>query len=193
MTSGREQELLTASLDVLREVGYDALTMDAVAARARCSKATLYRQWSGKAEMVSAALYAVRPADSSSIDTGSLRGDLIAFVTSIASQAEVDTPLIAGLAHAALTDETLAQALNEMLTAHDNMDGFVERAVERGELPGRPPAADFLPQMVFTLLFTRPLFEGEFADADYMQRFVDTALLPALLHRSIDPLRPNNS
>ncbi len=52
LTPEREAELYAAVLDLLREVGYDALTMDAVAARTRASKATLYRQWQGKPELV---------------------------------------------------------------------------------------------------------------------------------------------
>ena len=48
LTPEREAELYAAVLDLLREVGYDALTMDAVAARTRSSKATLYRQWGSK-------------------------------------------------------------------------------------------------------------------------------------------------
>ena len=45
----REQEILDAALEVLGEVGYDRLTMDAVAQRAKASKATLYRRWNSKA------------------------------------------------------------------------------------------------------------------------------------------------
>ena len=52
----REQEILDATLDVLADVGYDRLTMDAVAQRARASKATLYRRWNGKARLVVDAL-----------------------------------------------------------------------------------------------------------------------------------------
>ena len=40
----REREILDAALEVLSEVGYDRLTMDAVAQRAKASKATLYRR-----------------------------------------------------------------------------------------------------------------------------------------------------
>ncbi len=40
----REAEILSATLEVLVDVGYDRLTMDAVAARAKASKATLYRR-----------------------------------------------------------------------------------------------------------------------------------------------------
>ena len=48
----REQEILQATLDVLADVGYDRLTMDAVAHAAKASKATLYRRWSTKAALV---------------------------------------------------------------------------------------------------------------------------------------------
>ena len=52
----REREVLDAALEVLAEVGYDRLTMDAVAQRAKASKATLYRRWNSKATLVVDAL-----------------------------------------------------------------------------------------------------------------------------------------
>src|SRR4029077_15964572 len=52
----REQEILDAALEVLGEFGYDRLTMDAVAQRAKASKATLYRRWNSKATLVVDAL-----------------------------------------------------------------------------------------------------------------------------------------
>ena len=52
----REQEILDATLEVLGDVGYDRLTMDAVATRAKASKATLYRRWNGKVSLVIDAL-----------------------------------------------------------------------------------------------------------------------------------------
>ena len=48
----RETAILQATLELLAESGYDQLTIDAVAARARCSKATIYRRWPGKAALV---------------------------------------------------------------------------------------------------------------------------------------------
>ena len=73
----RELEILEATLEVLDEVGYDLLTMDAVATRAKASKATLYRRWKGKPELVVAAIMAHK-GDAVVPDTGSLRGDLLA-------------------------------------------------------------------------------------------------------------------
>ena len=43
--AARERAILGAVIDVISDVGYEALTMDAVAARAGASKATIYRRW----------------------------------------------------------------------------------------------------------------------------------------------------
>src|SRR5918995_1165310 len=72
----REQEILDATIDILAEVGYDRLTMDAVAARARASKATLYRRWSSKVSLVIDALL-LQKGPTTIPDTGTLRGDLL--------------------------------------------------------------------------------------------------------------------
>src|SRR3954464_15284431 len=71
----REAEILEATLTILAEVGYDRLTMDAVATRAKASKATLYRRWAGKANLAIEALTHTK-APHEFPDTGSLRGDL---------------------------------------------------------------------------------------------------------------------
>ena len=60
---------------MLAEVGYDRLTMDAVATRAKASKATLYRRWTNKASLVIDALMPHK-GDPPVPDTGILRGDL---------------------------------------------------------------------------------------------------------------------
>jgi AcrR family transcriptional regulator len=170
-------------MDVLREVGYEDFSMDLVASRARCSKATLYRLWPSKAQLVAAALYATRPGKAEEINTGSLRGDLLTMVELLASQAEKDTGLFAGLSHAVLTDEHLALAVRTTLVEpwFAEMIGVVDRAVERGELPGRPVAAGFLPELLLSVTFMRPLIGGRLADSDYLTGCVDHVLLPALL------------
>ncbi|MGH3639850.1 MAG: helix-turn-helix domain-containing protein, partial [Mycobacterium sp.] len=73
----REAELLAVTLQLLQQNGYDRLTLEAVATKAQASKATMYRRWPTKAELVLAAFIegvrqvAVPP------DTGTLRGDLL--------------------------------------------------------------------------------------------------------------------
>src|SRR5690349_16830932 len=113
----REAELYEAVLDLLREVGYDALTMDAVAARTRSSKATLYRQWGGKAELVAKAMRANKPRpDFDSVDTGSLRGDMHALIMSQDDCAiEQNSALMRGLAMAIHGNPDLLKAFRELI------------------------------------------------------------------------------
>ena len=184
MTPERVMDLLAAVMDAVREVGYEDLSMDLVASRARCSKATLYRQWSGKPQLVAAALYATRPLRAEDVNTGTLRGDLLTMIGLLASQAEKDTALFAALGHAVLTDDDLAIAVRTTLVEpwFADLVAVVDRAVERGELASRPAAADFLPELLLSATFARPLFGGGLADTDYLTRCVDQVLLPALRH-----------
>lgn len=65
--------------------GYGALTIDALAIRARVSKASLCRRWLDKRDLVLAAVQAVLPDPDELTDTGTLRGDLLAFFTDTAA------------------------------------------------------------------------------------------------------------
>jgi AcrR family transcriptional regulator len=182
MSPDRVMDLLTATMDALREVGYANLSMDLVALRARCSKATLYRLWPSKPQLVGAALYATRPVKVEQINTGTLRGDLQTIVGLLATQAEKDTALFAAMSHAVLTDDELALAVRTSLVEpwFAELTGVVDRAVVRGELPSRPAAAEFLPGLLLSATFTHPLFGTDAADTDYLTRCLDEVLLPAL-------------
>ncbi|RYD34561.1 MAG: TetR/AcrR family transcriptional regulator, partial [Verrucomicrobiaceae bacterium] len=77
----RDRDILDATLDTLAEIGFDSMTMDQVAARVKAGKATLYRRWASKAELVRDALIGVS-RNSIQVDqlpdTGNLRDDLLA-------------------------------------------------------------------------------------------------------------------
>ncbi len=76
-----ESALLDAAWQQLVDEGYAAFTMDAVAARARTSRAVLYRRWADKHELVRAVVaHVTRPGEMTIADTGSLRGDTIAMM-----------------------------------------------------------------------------------------------------------------
>ncbi|WP_312878661.1 TetR/AcrR family transcriptional regulator C-terminal ligand-binding domain-containing protein [Amycolatopsis echigonensis] len=77
-----ESALLAAGWDELVEAGYARLTMESVAVRARTSEAVLYRRWANKDELVLAAMRRHRDDHPIAMpDTGSLRGDLLAYLT----------------------------------------------------------------------------------------------------------------
>ncbi|MFF3019052.1 TetR/AcrR family transcriptional regulator [Streptomyces sp. NPDC057939] len=179
----REQEFYDAVLDALREHGYEALTMEGVAARASCGKSTLYRQWRTKPQLVAAALRAGRTDRTlASVDTGTLVGDLREAARIAAGTSGSDTRLTQALGHAVLSDEELQRALREALVEPElaAFDAIVARAVARGEIRADHPAVEFLPAQLMGVLRIRPVLEGRYADADYLVRFVDAALLPAL-------------
>ena len=83
-----DQAILAATLDVLGEDGFGGLTMAAVIARSGVSSATLYRRWPTKQDLVAAALASLHPA-ATEIDTGSLEGDIVAFVRDVAASMAV--------------------------------------------------------------------------------------------------------
>ncbi|MGW2183535.1 TetR/AcrR family transcriptional regulator [Streptomyces sp. NPDC001732] len=182
ITPERAQEFYTAVLDMLRESGYEALTMEGVAARTRCGKSTLYRQWGSKPELVVAALHSTRRALLPRIDTGTLAGDLREAARVIGAGSGRDTPLMHALSHAALQSPELLSALREALIAPEvsAIDAMVRRGAERGEIPVDIPAAEFVSAQLLGVVRARPLLEGKYTDEAYLVRFVESAILPAL-------------
>ncbi|MEV1019565.1 TetR/AcrR family transcriptional regulator [Streptomyces sp. NPDC050264] len=182
ITPERAQEFYDAVLDQLRRNGYDALTMEGVAAQACCSKSTLYRQWKTKPQLVAAALRAGRCTKFSASDTGSLAGDLVAAARNAAGQALPDTALLQALGHAVRQDGELKGALREALVEPElaSIDAMIERAVARGEIAAGHPALPYLAAQLFGVMRSRPFLEGRDADADYLVGFVESVLIPGL-------------
>ncbi|MFF1833766.1 TetR/AcrR family transcriptional regulator [Streptomyces sp. NPDC058231] len=183
LTPERESELYAAVLDLLREVGYDALTMDAVASRTHSSKATLYRQWGSKPELVVKALRHSKPVAFDEIDTGSLRGDFHAALGRTDDcQMEKDSALMRGLSHAVHENPDLHQALRELLIEPEitSLDRLLRRAVDRGELRADNPALNYVPHMLVGGLVARQFIENRPADQAFVIDYVDSVVLPAL-------------
>lgn len=136
----REQAILDATLAVLGEVGYERMTMDAIAAEAKASKATIYRRWSNKAELVTDALagWAICPDEYP--DLGSLRDELRLFVAQTCEHLSGSGGnIILGLGVAVRTDPDLAHALGQRFDEFvSSLDLVLDRGVARGEIPERP-------------------------------------------------------
>jgi AcrR family transcriptional regulator len=182
ITPEREQEFFDAVLEQIRECGYDAVTMEGVAASTRCSKSTLYRQWKTKPQFVVAALRANRRSRFAGIDTGWLAEDLRQAARAAGEWSGKDTRLLQALAHAITQDPELRCALRETLVEPEiaALREILRRGVGRGEVPADHPALEYVPAQMFGVLRVRPVLEGEYADPDYMVRFVEAAVLPAL-------------
>ncbi|MFH0521617.1 TetR/AcrR family transcriptional regulator [Streptomyces sp. M41] len=183
ITPEREAELYEAVLDLLREVGYDALTMDAVAARTRSSKATLYRQWGGKPELVAKAIRHNKPGNIADVDTGSLRGDLHA-LTALEDDCAMqqNAALMRGLFMAVHGNPDLLQAFRELLVEPEmeEFNRFVRRAVERGEVRPDCPALDYVVHMLVGAFATRTLIDDQPPTQAFLMSYIDAVVLPAL-------------
>ncbi len=179
----RGQAILDAALELVAEVGYDGLSMDALAERARASKATIYRHWSGKAEIVAEAVRC-RAEETMEIvpDTGSLRGDLLELLThSCEVLAAEDGALMAAVLWAMRTDPVLADLMRAHMVdgKRDVVREIVERSIARGECPAATnavSAAEVMPAMVMSRL----LFTGEPLDETFCVHLVDDVMLPLL-------------
>ncbi|MFG2882390.1 TetR/AcrR family transcriptional regulator [Streptomyces sp. NPDC048297] len=190
ITPEREAELYEAVLDLLREVGYDALTMDAVAARTRSSKATLYRQWGGKAELVAKAIRHSksdtkhsRPGSAADVDTGSLRGDFHALVSREDDCVmEQNNALMRGLAMATHTNPDLLTAFREQLVEPEtaNFHRVLRRAIDRGEVDPDNPALQFVVHMMIGAFATRALIDDQPPTQAFLRSYIDAVVLPAL-------------
>ncbi len=145
LDAARRTEILDAAIAVVNEVGYEAATVGAIAARARASKATLYRHWTGKPHLLATAFAERSGLRVEGIDTGSVAGDLRALMDVVAQTAAL-TPLILALGSAGQHDETLRQAVLEVLAPQvAALTAIVRRGVARGEVdPGRAPYASTL-------------------------------------------------
>lgn len=178
-----EQAILDAAWAELNDVGYAALTIESVAARAGTSKPVIYRRWPGRAELVLAAWARRRPAGSISIDTGALRSDLIALFSRVARRAGgMMSEVIAGVMGEAFRDPEVAGLLRDRLRSAplgDWVAAIVERAVERGELPPlrMPPRAMRIP---LDLIRIETMTSGEPVSAAEIEELVDDVYLPLL-------------
>lgn len=177
----REQAILTAVISLLGEAGYEAMTMDAVAARAHASKATIYRRWPGKAELVRAAVDAHIagrvPVDR---DTGSLRGDLLAVLQAMRSHLTPEfMAMMSGLVHAMRTDSELAGRLRSLIDQDPVAEQIIGRAVRRGELPAaaEQKLASLVHEVIEAQLFRQLMTSAEL-DAAFARHVVDDVILP---------------
>lgn len=184
ITPEREAELYGAVLDLLREVGYDALTMDAVAARTRSSKATLYRQWGGKAELVVKAIRHNKPGrDIGEVDTGSLRGDFHALMAH-ADDAEMaqNSALMRGLAMAMHANPDLHREFRGQIVEPEIVEfrRVLQRAVDRGEVRPDCPALDFVVHMMLGAFVTCTILDERPPTRAFLTSYIDAVVLPAL-------------
>ncbi len=180
----RDPEILDAALDVLAEMGYDGMTLDLVAARAKAGKATLYRRGSSKAELVIDAVACLKGDlnEDALPDTGTLRGDLLAMIKPHSIEdAERKLKLMAGLVSMLSRYPELAEAANTAIVeprAAANRILF-RRAVQRGEISADCDV-DTLSLISPSMAAYRVLILRQPVDRPFLVSLIDGVILPAV-------------
>jgi AcrR family transcriptional regulator len=188
----RDPEILDAALDVLAESGFDGMTIDMVAARAKAGKATIYRRWPSKADLVIDAVACMKAGEldvDRLPDTGTLRGDLVAMIRPrTIEEGERKLRIMAGLFGMLSSSPDLAEAARaaiiEPRAAVNRI--FLRRAIDRGEIS---PACDVEALAVLTpaMATYRLLILRKPVDAEFLLSLIDGVLLPAALAGSQRP------
>jgi AcrR family transcriptional regulator len=171
-----EEAIITATLDLLDEVGFANLTVEAVAARAGAAKTAVYRRWPSKVPLVVDALVRSRP-EWPIPDTGDLRSDLVALWKDLNPSTQRSVERLLPLAASYLSpDDDLAVLLRERYFEPRlrQVGQIVQRAAARGEI-----RSEVDPQLAVDFLFG-PLayrrMRGLSPDDQTVGRFVDMAL-----------------
>lgn len=170
--------IAAAVRDLLATSGYARLTMDHVAYTAGVSKATIYRRWHNKAEMVAECVSGLSYDMIRFPDTGDTRGDLVDYLRSMVEaifdpRGAMVTNLLAEFLH----HPELAAAFRERIPVRYDAQyrAMIDRCVARGDV-----RSDVEPDLVGNLLigavYHRVLLMGQPVDDTAVEAIVDLFL-----------------
>jgi AcrR family transcriptional regulator len=178
----RDSVIRAAILRLLAEVGYGALTMDAVAAEAGVGKATIYRRWRTKDDLVVDTISDLHRGEALPPDTGSLERDLRSLLHSLVTVITSETgsatlSLLSSVRH----HPTLAHAFRDgpLAVWRDSFASVWARAEQRGEVRAGM-AGSTLAEATTALLVQRWLLTGRPVDTAYADEVLETVVLPLL-------------
>lgn len=176
--------VVAAVLEELAEAGYGALTMESVARRAGASKATLYRRWGAKQEMVLDAVASVSQPPESSGDATDVRSAIVEILTGVA--AWLGDPMIRRILPDLLAEGLRSEAMGRALTTHigEPRRSAVERALEGARRTGevRPDVhLELLLDLTAAPIYWRISGLRSEVDEEYLAELAD------LIHRYVAP------
>lgn len=169
-----ERAILDAAVDLLVEVGFGGMSMEALAARAGVGKAAIYRRWASKEQVVVESLKARNQCHVPLNDTGDLRADLLAMLEGIRrTMIGEDGPIMtAFVSEKARHPELRAEFERVFVTERRaHVRQIIGAAVERGELP-TDTDIDLVGEAGPAILFHHMMVHDRQLDADLPQRIV---------------------
>ncbi|MFM2078734.1 MAG: hypothetical protein RJA49_2624 [Actinomycetota bacterium] len=178
-------EILTATLELVAEIGHGALTMDAVAAKAGVGKATIYRRWSSKEALMLDAWTSCVQAPTVP-DTGNVRDDLRVFLRGVDSgvrNRELQRVYPQLIAAARVNPEVGARYQEFITQRRAPMRALLERALARGEI-----RADTDLDVLHELLIAPMVYRWMITDSPVDGDFIDRLVLAVLRGAQAEPL-----
>lgn len=179
-----DHAILTATIEVLAEVGFEALSIAEVARRAKSTTPAIYRRFPGKVELVIKALqHDLAHIEFEVVDQGSLRADLVACAQLIAQSA---TPLrlriLAALflAYREHPDPATSFIGAILRTSTLAWRDILARAQLRGELVALTEAHDLIGRVAPAFIINNAILLQPHEDRAALEQLVDTILIPAL-------------
>jgi AcrR family transcriptional regulator len=179
--SPREAEFLEVTLRLLQENGYDGLTVDAVAMTARASKATVYRRWPSKAELVLAAFTEAIRQVAVPPDTGTLRGDLLRVGQLVCEQAREHASTMRAVLFEVSRNPALDDVMQHQFVDQRKalMQHILKQAVERGEIEEAAISNELWDLLPGYLIF-RSIMANRPPTRRTVQALVDNVIIPSL-------------
>ncbi|MGH9231221.1 MAG: TetR/AcrR family transcriptional regulator [Acidimicrobiales bacterium] len=179
--AGADDAILDAALEVLAEVGPAGFTVDEVAARAGCGKATIYRRWRSRGALLLDTGHHRLGLHVSDPDTGSVRDDLVAMLGELAEKMR-DTPagkvMPAVVAEAAVNPEMRGVLAAFVHDRRQPAHTAICRGVARGELPAGTDV-ELVLDLLGGLVFFRVLIAVNPPDDAVVATVVDIVLAGA--------------
>jgi AcrR family transcriptional regulator len=185
--TAREAELLAVTLRLLQQHGYDRLTVEAVANEAKSSKATIYRRWPSKVELVLAAFIEGTCAELVPPRTGSLRSDLLHIGAAVCEHARRHASTMSAVMTEISHSPALSAALqNEFVHQRKLLiTEVLTDAADRGEI-GAAAIHDELWDVLPGYLVFRSLIPGRPPTQGTVRALVDEVLMPSLTRNRIE-------
>ena len=167
-----------AAITVLRERGWAGFSMEEVASRAGVSKTTVYRRYPSKIALAFDAWVGDRDVRFPGTDTGSIWGDLTAYVLGSIRMSDnaVWKAILPALLDEARTDPTVRDTLASVWAWRiEVLTGILDRGKARGEIP---PETDVqhVREVLDGPMLLRIVVTGEPTDLVFADRLVEDAM-----------------
>jgi len=178
----RDEAIQSAAIALMQEVGYERCTIEAIAAKAHASKATIYRRWKNKQELILSAVTRHTFCATPEINQGNLREDLIEMISErIKNLKGPDGAVVSVLLTAAKNDPELGKLIPSSIRENqdDSVMHIIERGIKRGEI-SKDANVELLLEILPGIFTYRIFMTHQSVNRKFIEQLVDGILIPSL-------------